>query len=265
MICGSLRASLYRLLVIAFGITLPTLASATMGGSHLCSTADGQFSIDFGHGDGELVEKEREEVIPYKTIEKTLLDRSSSICHSQTAPGVTYDIIDERYVLRIRPMKGDAGDQSLICEHYWDTSPAGACSGADYNTVKDRTILVPAYKSDMREAEPKHVWLHNGSTISLEVDGTARRFYYISPRQGMLDAGAMSGDLLFEGIVKGSTYAGTAYFFNQACGKTAYQVRGPILDGGRKVVLKGLAPRLDDTCSVKGNVADTLVFELVEP
>lgn len=101
--------------------------------------------------------------------------------------------------------------------------------------------------------------------MSLEADGTARRFYYISPRQRMLDVGAMSGDLLFEGVAKGSTYEGTAYFFNQVCGKTAYQVRGPILGDGRKVILKGLAPRLDNTCSVKGNVPDTLVFELLEP
>ena len=244
---------------------LSTSAFATIRGSHLCSTADARFSIDFGNEDGELVEKEGKGTIPYKTLGKILLDRSSFICRSQTAPGVTYDIIDERYVLRVRPLEGEAGEQALICEHYWDTSPGGACPGAEQDKLKERTVLVPTYKSDMHEAGPKHVWLHNGSTMSLEADGITRRFYYISPRQQMLDAGAMSGDLLFEGVAKGSTYEGAAYFFNEACGKTAYQVRGPILDGGRRVMLKGLAPRLDDACNVKGNVSDSLVFELVEP
>lgn len=111
-----------------------------MRGSHVCSTADGQFSIDFGDGDGELVEKEHNGAVAYTTLGKTLLDRSSSICRSQTAPGVEYDIIDERYVLRIRPMKGDAGDQSLICEHYWDASPGNACSGRESDTLKERTV-----------------------------------------------------------------------------------------------------------------------------
>ena len=255
----------FRCLCAIVGCVVSSAASATMGGSHLCSTADGRLSIDFGHGNGELIEKGTEEPIPYTILVKTQLERSESTCHSQTTKGATHDIIDERYVLRIQVSKGDPSEQVLICENYWDASPAGACPSDDDITLKSRLVLVPTYKSEASKAGATRLWLHNGSTMSLEADGTVRRFHYVSPRQQMLDAGASSGDLLFEGVAKGSTYEGTAYFFNQTCGKTPYQVRGPILDSGRKVMLKGLAPRLDDACNVKGNVSDTLVFELVEP
>ena len=42
---------------------------------------------------------------------------------------------------------------------------------------------------------------HNGSVMYLVANGSSREVYYQKPRQGMLDAGARPGSLLFRGEV----------------------------------------------------------------
>lgn len=108
-------------------------------------------------------------------------------------------------------------------------------------------------------------WNHNGSTIYLSVDGDKRQFFYSQPRPGMLKAGARPGDAIFEGKSIGGRYIGTAYLYNPRCGKHPYQVEGPVLNNGGKVVLKGRAPKFNRKCKVKGTKLDTLNFELIEP
>jgi hypothetical protein len=105
-------------------------------------------------------------------------------------------------------------------------------------------------------------WDHNGSKVYLVVEGNRRRFYYAEPRLGMQRAGAKKDDLLFEGTSDGKSYVGTAFIFNLQCRPTAYRVRGPILDGGRRVVMRGSAPRINNDCQVSGHTPDTLTFTL---
>lgn len=105
-------------------------------------------------------------------------------------------------------------------------------------------------------------WYHNGSAVYLVVEGHRRRFYYAAPRPGMQRAGAKEDDLLFEGTSDGKSYIGTAIIFNAQCGSASYRVSGPILDGGRRVVMRGRAPQLNNDCRVSGYRQDVLTFAL---
>jgi hypothetical protein len=162
------------------------------------------------------------------------------------------------------------GELHLYCENYWDSSPASACDqGTKRDTVLEHTVLVPTYKElaggGGRQEGSKRLWNHNGSTTYLVAQGKQRRFYFEQPRPTMRSVGARPNDLVFEGSVTGQSYSGTAYIFNRRCGKFPYRVSGPILDGGRRVVLRGKAPRVNKSCRVFGSKADTLEFELIGP
>lgn len=111
-------------------------------------------------------------------------------------------------------------------------------------------------------AEQRTYWDHNGSVMYLVAEGHKRRFFYSQPRGGIAEAGAETGSLLFEGTSDGSSYVGTAYIFNRACGTFPYRVRGPILDDHRRVVLRGMAPRIGANCAVASHFPDVLEFEL---
>jgi hypothetical protein len=115
--------------------------------------------------------------------------------------------------------------------------------------------------------EPSHqrghtYWNHKGSRVYLVVEGSRRRFYYAVPRPGMQEAGARVDDLLFEGTSDGKSYDGTAFIFNPRCAPAAYRVSGPIHDGGRRVEMRGSAPRIGDDCRVTGYSPDVLIFTL---
>jgi hypothetical protein len=110
---------------------------------------------------------------------------------------------------------------------------------------------------------PHSIWSHSGSTVFLVVDGALREFHYQQPREGMRDAGAHEGSLLFKGTSSHGRYSGTAYLFNRRCGQIAYQVSGPILDNSERVLLHGKAPRVGANCQIRGYFADTLEFRLV--
>ncbi|AWN48463.1 hypothetical protein DK419_20630 [Methylobacterium terrae] len=106
-------------------------------------------------------------------------------------------------------------------------------------------------------------WDHNASVMVLVADGARRRFYYHRPRPGMAEAGARSGSLLFDGVRRGNTYSGTATVFAGACGTFTYSVDG-IVVADRRVVMRGLAPRVDRrTCGVFDYRADELAFDLI--
>ena len=119
-------------------------------------------------------------------------------------------------------------------------------------------------KSASLDTQPLTYWYHNGSTIYLAVNGSSRQFIYENPRPGMLEAGAKKGSLLFTGLSGHNTYDGTAFIFRGHCGQFSYHVTGPILEEGRKVVLHGEAPRVNDQCKVTGHMADTLEFGLID-
>ena len=88
------------------------------------------------------------------------------------------------------------------------------------------------------------LWEHNGSIVYLVANGSSRELYYKEPRQGMVEAGARLGSLLFHGKSVRGKYIGTAFIFNSRCGQYPYPVSGPILDSYERVVLTGRAPRI---------------------
>lgn len=106
-------------------------------------------------------------------------------------------------------------------------------------------------------------WNHNGSVMHLVTSGSKREFVYETPRQGMLDAGAAPGTVLFSGDLVDGQYVGTAYIFSRKCGKYPYRVVGAA-QGDRRVVLRGDAPRVNANCQIEGLKQDVLEFDLLD-
>jgi hypothetical protein len=109
------------------------------------------------------------------------------------------------------------------------------------------------------------IWDHNGSVMYLVANGSSREVYYQKPRPGMLDAGARPGSLLFRGEVNNGQYLGTAYIFNLHCGPIPFEVKGPILDDDKRIVLTGEAPRVDRNCRTYGSYTSNLEFRRLKP
>jgi hypothetical protein len=109
------------------------------------------------------------------------------------------------------------------------------------------------------------IWDHNGSVMYLVANGSSREVYYQKPRPGMLDAGARPGSLLFRGEVNNGQYSGTAYIFNLHCGPIPFEVKGPILDDDKRIVLTGEAPRVDRNCRTYGSYMSNLEFRRLKP
>jgi hypothetical protein len=98
----------------------------------------------------------------------------------------------------------------------------------------------------------------------LVANGSSRELYYQKPRQGMLDAGARPGSLLFRGEVNNGQYLGTAYIFNQHCGPIPFQVKGPVLNDDERIVLTGKAPRVGQNCRPYGSYTSNLEFKRLQ-
>jgi hypothetical protein len=109
------------------------------------------------------------------------------------------------------------------------------------------------------------IWDHNGSVVYLVANGSSWEVYYQKPRPGMLDAGARPGSLLFRGEVNNGKYSGTAYIFNLHCGPIPFEVKGPILDDDKRIVLTGQAPRVDRNCRTYGSYPSNLEFRRLKP
>src|SRR5215471_17447035 len=113
-------------------------------------------------------------------------------------------------------------------------------------------MTVLAQPQDVSPTPPRTLWDHNGSVMYLIANGSSRQFYYQKPRPGMLEAGAHPDSLLFKGQIDDGQILGTAYIFNAQCGAVPFDVKGPILDDGGRIVLTGQAPRIGRNCQVKG-------------
>ena len=120
-------------------------------------------------------------------------------------------------------------------------------------------------QAQTRTASPEPtIWDHNGSVMYLVANGSSREVYYQKPRPGMLDAGARPGSLLFRGEINNGQYLGTAYIFNLQCGPIPFEVKGPILDDDKRIVLTGPAPRVGRDCRPYGTYTSNLEFRRLE-
>ena len=109
-------------------------------------------------------------------------------------------------------------------------------------------------------ATPLHAqdfWLHNGSVVALESDGTTRKIRYWQPRSGLPVA---PETILFDGHASGSRYFGKAYVFSSSCGAIAYDVSGGVDVARRSIILSGRAPVVDAGCNVIRFRDDVLIF-----
>ena len=103
-------------------------------------------------------------------------------------------------------------------------------------------------------------WSHNGSLVSLVAHGKKQKFFYDTPRIGLLDTGVKPGTLLFDGQRTGQNFEGTAYQFYRTCKARGFKVTGTTSDDRRQITLKGKAPLLDLNCNVTGTRDDVLIF-----
>jgi hypothetical protein len=147
-----------------------------------------------------------------------------------------------------------------------------AC-GANVSCIKERQLAaiqkfqgLGAFGPSAEPAQRQELlWDHNGSTVYLVAQGRSRKFFYRQPRKGLLAAGVKPDSMIFSGEVAGEHYRGTAYIFNNRCGRLPYAVSGPILDNYRRVELRGRAPKVDNNCRTVAYADDVLVFQLIEP
>lgn len=104
-------------------------------------------------------------------------------------------------------------------------------------------------------------WDHNGSVMSLNINGPSMEIRYARPSSRMRRAVSLLDNLLFIGTDQGGRYEGTAYVYSSKCRrKFGYQVSGD-RSGGR-IELRGAAPVVQN-CRVTGyawNSNSVLVF-----
>jgi len=105
-------------------------------------------------------------------------------------------------------------------------------------------------------------WDHNGSLMRLQANGTQRVFTYEEPRQLMRRAGVTPGTVLFDGRNVGDYYVGRARRFSKDCkAPLVYKVEGPVVDGGSRIVMRGMRQVFASGCRGTGRyVEDVLVF-----
>ena len=109
------------------------------------------------------------------------------------------------------------------------------------------------------------LWEHNGSLMRLVATGASRKFFYESPRQGLVEVGIQKGSLLFEGTKNGATYAGTAYVYSKRCGRIGFAVSGTVAPDQRSVTVYGQAPLRAENCQPGGYRNETLSFTFLGP
>ena len=126
------------------------------------------------------------------------------------------------------------------------------------------TSFLAVLHSSSGLSQPSSIWTHNGSLMSLDLTGGQLQFVYVQPRPGMIDAGARSGSLLFDGRLQGAHISQDSLsIFSWQCGQFPYQVEGEVSNDGTHITLKGSKPRVErTTCSQKDSTPDVLNFDL---
>lgn len=102
-------------------------------------------------------------------------------------------------------------------------------------------------------------WNHNGSTMGLLVRGTERIMIYVDVRKG-LSGLVEPGMVLFSGNTLDGKYIGKARRFSKGLPPIEYNVEGPILDNGGRVLMRGKAPIRNADGTVNRVIDDQLEF-----
>ena len=130
------------LILISYNVTL-----ASIGSSHTCSSADGEFTIDFmSQDEGKLLHRGSEIKQPFTVVKKILIERTTKICKSQSSNKMLYQykIREERYIMEVDA--ASYGKMFVYCEFYVDPSPASACDSNYHDKIVEHKELVPRYK-----------------------------------------------------------------------------------------------------------------------
>jgi len=107
-------------------------------------------------------------------------------------------------------------------------------------------------------------WNHNGSIMGLVVEGRKRTIVYVEIRGGIAKF-VKPGSVLFSGISNGNQYKGKAFRFSENLPPIDYEVEGPIMNEGSKVVLTGKAPIRNPDGVVVRHLEDRLEFLFLRP
>jgi hypothetical protein len=134
--------------------------------------------------------------------------------------------------------------------------------------VAPDVTTTPAERSDdVKRAEPAtgetktSYWSHNRSIMYMTEDGTRRQIYYDDPRPGLKEVGVKQGTLVFDGAVDGTTLSGTAFVFAKQCDPLSFAVTGKLTPDGKRITLKGKAPRIGTKCKIVGDKQQELIFD----
>jgi hypothetical protein len=115
----------------------------------------------------------------------------------------------------------------------------------------------PAIPSDHAS---KTLWEHNGSKVILTRDGDHCAFVYYEVRPAMR-RNVSPGQTLFDGVVNGDRYSGTARRFKHGLPPIEYSVEGQELENGNVIELKGQAPIRNEAGKVIKYEPDILRFK----
>jgi hypothetical protein len=77
---------------------------ASIGASHICSSADGEYKIDFIYDPAKALRRVSDDTTqPFKTLAKVLLEKTTKVCKSTTSNEMLYQykITEERYLIQI--------------------------------------------------------------------------------------------------------------------------------------------------------------------
>lgn len=127
---------------------------------------------------------------------------------------------------------------------------------------KERGLKVVA-SEQKKQFRISSYWDHNGSTVGLLVRGDERVLIYVKVRRGLLGY-VQPGTVLFRGKSIGGNYSGKARRFSKGLSPVEYEVSGPILGNGNKVVLTGSAPIRNPDGLVKKVINDRLEFSYMK-
>ena len=151
-------------------------------------------------------------------------------------------------IKRLRFWVQEPGEEYSLLEKFTREYEAGlpmpAQSAEDANAQASASTVNPS-------APPKQqyesYWTVNENLMGLVRDGSRLTFYYVQPRQGMMDL-VRTGTQWMTGDLERGSFVGTARVFSKRCGALEYPVSGK--GDGDGITISGYAPKIDSSCNI---------------